>query len=189
MQIGFIVILIIAIFVAIFAIQNGTPVPIDLFFARYEMPLAVIMMICLILGAVIILILGTTRQFKKRSEQKELKNKIKTLEGEKAQTDINFKALESDKENLIKTNDDLSSKITQLEEEKRGFVNKIAQLEKDKIEFENKIAEFQDIIKSQEEALAPKLEELGDKSIETVSEILDEGVAQIDNEDSEVESQ
>ena len=56
MQIGFIIILIIAIFVAIFAIQNGTPVPVDLFFARYEMPLAVIMMICLILGAVIILI-------------------------------------------------------------------------------------------------------------------------------------
>jgi len=50
MQIGFIIILIIAIFVAIFAIQNGTPVPVDLFFARYEMPLAVIMMICLILG-------------------------------------------------------------------------------------------------------------------------------------------
>ena len=72
MQIGFIVILIMAIFVTIFAIQNGDFVAVDLFFARYQMPLAVIMLICLVLGAVMILILGTTRQFKKRSEHKEL---------------------------------------------------------------------------------------------------------------------
>lgn len=38
MQIGFIVILIIAIFVAIFAIQNGTPVPVDLFLQDMKCP-------------------------------------------------------------------------------------------------------------------------------------------------------
>ena len=165
MQIGFIVILIIAIFVAIFAIQNGTPVPVDLFFARYEMPLAVIMMICLILGAVILLILGTTRQFKKRSEQKELKNKIKIFETEKAQNDINIKALESDKQNLMKTNEELSAKITEL---------------KDKI-------------KMQEELLTEKVQELEvlkTQSIgENVTEIIDEGAKETDNENSEVESQ
>nr|WP_300091752.1 LapA family protein [Sedimentibacter sp.] len=50
MQIGFILILVIAIFVAIFSIQNGTPVPVDLFLARYEMPLALVMMACIIIG-------------------------------------------------------------------------------------------------------------------------------------------
>ena len=87
MQIGFIVILVIAIFVAIFAIQNGTPVPVDLFLARYEMPLALVMMACIIIGAVIVLILGTSRQFKKRAENKEIKNKIKTFENEKIQSE------------------------------------------------------------------------------------------------------
>lgn len=165
MQIGFIVILIIAIFVAIFAIQNGTPVPIDLFFARYEMPLAVIMMACLILGAVVILILGTTRQFKKRSEQKELKNKIKAFETEKAQSEINVKAIETEKQNLANTNAELSAKITELN----------------------------DKIKSQEKALTAKIQELENLKTKTISEnvteIIDEGVAQISDENSEVESQ
>lgn len=167
MQVGFIFILIIAIFIAIFAIQNGTPVPVDLFFARYEMPLAVIMMICLILGAVIVLILGTTRQFKKRSEQKELANKIKTFETEKAQHDISVKALESEKQNLIKTNEELSAKI----------------------------AGFEDKIKEQEELLAERVRELKAmkaQSInitENVTEIIDEGAAETDNENSEVENQ
>jgi uncharacterized integral membrane protein len=166
-QIGFIFILIIAIFIAIFAIQNGTPVPVDLFFARYEMPLAVIMMICLILGAVIVLILGTTRQFKKRSEQKELMNKIKTFETEKAQHDISVKALESDKQNLKKTNEELNAKITELN----------------------------DRIKMQEELLAERVRELeavkaqNINEIEKVTEIIDEGAAKTDNENSEVESQ
>lgn len=167
MQVGFIFILIIAIFIAIFAIQNGTPVPVDLFFARYEMPLAVIMMICLILGAVIVLILGTTRQFKKRSEQKELANKIKTFETEKAQHDISVKALESEKQNLIKTNEELSAKI----------------------------AGFEDKIKEQEELLAERVRELkamkaqSINTTENVTEIIDEGAAETDNENSEVENQ
>lgn len=167
MQISFIVILIIAIFVAIFAIQNAVLVPVDLFLIRYQMPLAVIMMVCLILGAVIVLILGTTRQFKKRSEQKELKSKIKTFETEKAQNDINIKALESEKQNLKKVNEELSTKITEL---------------KDKI-------------KMQEELLAEKVRELevlktqNINEIENVTEIIDEGAAQIDNENSQVESQ
>lgn len=174
MQIGFIVILIIAIFVAIFAIQNGTPVPVDLFFARYEMPLAVIMMACLILGAVIILILGTTRQFKKRSEQKELKNKIKAFETEKAQSEINIKAIESEKQNLTNTNAELSTKVTELS---------------------TKVAELNDKIKLQEKELTAKVQELEtlktqtSSEIENVTEIIDEGVAQISDENSEVESQ
>ena len=95
------------------------------------------MMICLILGAVMVLILGTTRQFKKRSEQKELKNKIKTIEAEKAETDINIKALELDKENLNKTNEELNK------------ANEVLSVRIS--ELENKIIEFEDKIKMQEE--------------------------------------
>lgn len=131
MQIGFIVILIIAIFVAIFAIQNGTPVPVDLFLARFEMPLAVVMMICLILGAVIVLVLGTTRQFKKRSETKEIKNKLKTLENDKTLVDNNIKALETEVTALKDTNNSLTSKIAELEELKTTQIKTIQMLNKE----------------------------------------------------------
>ncbi|MGD9569287.1 MAG: lipopolysaccharide assembly LapA domain-containing protein [Sedimentibacter sp.] len=115
MQIGFIVILIIAIFVAIFAIQNGAPVDVDLFFATFRTPLAVVMMSCIIIGAIIVLILGTTRQFKKRSESKEMKNKVKTLENDKVLADNNIKAMETEIQSLKDNNSVLTAKISELE--------------------------------------------------------------------------
>ena len=181
MQIGFIVILIIAIFVAIFAIQNGTPVPIDLFFARYEMPLAVIMMICLILGAVIILVLGTTRQYKKRSEHNELKNKLRTLEGEKAKHEIDIKALENEKTQL-------EANIETIETEKSNLQNEIVEFSErvTRLEEKNKLLEEELALKEQETAM---LKTQNINKIEEVTEITDEGAMQIDNENSEVESQ
>lgn len=119
MQIGFIVILIIAIFVAIFAIQNGAPVNVDLFFATLRTPLAVVMMTCIIIGAIIVLILGTTRQFKKRSESKEMKNKLKALEGDKLLADNNIKTMEMEIKALKDNNSSLSVKISELEEKNK----------------------------------------------------------------------
>ncbi|HHZ03190.1 MAG TPA: DUF1049 domain-containing protein [Tissierellia bacterium] len=183
MQIGFIVILIIAIFVAIFAIQNGVPVPVDLFFVRYEMPLAVIMMICLILGAVIVLVLDTTKRFKRRSEYKELQNKMKafeeektqgesklhTLEAEKAKLEESIKTLESEKEELKDTNSLLREKVEELE-------RKITQQE----EVESRLKEEVQLLKTERVIENNNTEEITK---------LDEGVAQTDNEKSEVESQ
>lgn len=119
MQIGFIVILIIAIFVAIFAIQNGAPVDVDLFFATFRTPLAVVMMTCIIIGAIIVLVLGTTRQFKKRSESKEMKNKLKTFENDKVLADNNIKAMETEIQSLKNNNSSLNAKISELEEKNK----------------------------------------------------------------------
>jgi len=180
MQIGFIIILIIAIFVAIFAIQNGTPVPVDLFFARYEMPLAVIMMICLILGAVVILVLGTTRQFKKRSEHKEMMNKLKALEGEKARYENDLKAWETEKSNL-------ETNMKALESEKQKLQSQITELGE-------KIALLEKQNKDREEELALKEQEIQSLQSQNINEIkvtgiTDEGAIQIDNENSEAQSQ
>lgn len=166
MQIGFIVILIIAIFVAIFAIQNGTPVPLDLFLAKFEIPLAVVMMICIILGAVIVLILGTTRQFKKRSESKEMKNKLKALENDKVLADSNIKAMEEEILKLKDSNSSLSIKVSELEGKNKIQIETI---EKQKIELDS-------------------LEEKSNISIE--SNIKDEGIETINNnENSEAQSE
>ncbi|WP_313340796.1 lipopolysaccharide assembly protein LapA domain-containing protein [Sedimentibacter sp.] len=116
MQIGFIVVLIIAIFVAIFSIQNGDIVSLDLFLARVDMPLAVIIMVCIIIGAVLVLALGTTRQFKKRSESKEMKNKLKTLEGDKMLADKTVKDLQQEIQGITEKNNELLLKISELEE-------------------------------------------------------------------------
>ncbi len=128
MQVGFIVILIIAIFVAIFAIQNGAPVDVDLFFATFRTPLAVVMMTCLIIGAVLVLILGTTRQFKKRSESKEIKNKLKTLEGDKTFADERIKAMETEMQTLKDGNSSLTTRILELEEKNKAQSETIAKL-------------------------------------------------------------
>lgn len=114
MQLGFILVLIVSIFIAIFAIQNGSPVPIDLFLARYEVPLAVVMMICLVCGAVIALALGTFRQVKKSSVNKELKNRVKTLETEKEELLKSAEAVSSELETLKNSNNILLSQIAEL---------------------------------------------------------------------------
>lgn len=128
MQVGFIVILIIAIFVAVFAIQNGAPVDVDLFFATFRTPLAVVMMTCIIIGAVIVLILGTTRQFKKRSESKEMKNKMRTLESDKVLADNNIKSMETELQTLKDSNNSLTAKISELEERNKIHTETIEKL-------------------------------------------------------------
>lgn len=129
MQIGFVVILIIAIFVAIFSIQNGIPVEVDLFLFRIETPLAVVMMVCLILGAVIVLILGTYRQFKKGSEIRELKNKVKVLDTEKGQLENNVKAMEAEIQTLKESNNTLSKRVEDLQSKNKEQENSLVLLE------------------------------------------------------------
>ena len=140
MQLGFIFVLIVSIFIAIFAIQNGNPVPVDLFLARYEMPLAVVMMVCIILGAVIVLILGTFRQVKKISESKELKNKIKVFENEKIQFENNIKAMESQIQTLKETNSSLTAQVTNLQEKNIEQQNTIVKLAGD-VSLNNTVSE------------------------------------------------
>jgi uncharacterized integral membrane protein len=128
MQLGFIFVLIISIIVAIFAIQNGALVVVDLFFFQLETPLAVVMMVCLIIGAIIVLVLGAFRHVKKVSESKELKNKIKAFENEKIQFESNIKTMETEIQNLKGDNDLLTSKVTVLQEKNDEQVEKIVDL-------------------------------------------------------------
>lgn len=156
MQIGFIVILVIAIFVAIFAIQNGTPVPVDLFLARYEMPLALVMMACIIIGAVIVLILGTSRQFKKRAENKEIKNKIKTFENDKIQSENSIKAMETEIQSLKDNNAALITKVTELEEKLKLKEDTVVLLKReiDELKTETNINEGADLNSNDEKSEA-----------------------------------
>lgn len=134
MQLGFILVLIISIIVAIFAIQNGALVVVDLFFFQLKTPLAVVMMVCLIIGAIIVLALGAFRQVKKVSESKELKNKIKIFENEKTTFENNAKMLNTEIQTLKNNNNALSLKISELQEkndEQAGMIANLSERLKD----------------------------------------------------------
>jgi len=128
MQLGFILVLIISVIVAIFAIQNGALVIVDLFFFQLKTPLAVVMMVCLIIGAIIALTLGAFRQVKKVSESKELKNKIKVFENEKIQHENAVKMMETEIKTLKNNNNALSLKVSELQDKNNLQTNEIANL-------------------------------------------------------------
>lgn len=128
MQLSFILVLIVSVIVAIFAIQNGVLVDVDLFLVQVRTPLAVVMMVCLILGALIFLALGTYRQVKKISETKELKNKVKAFENEKVLFENNIKTMETEIQTLKNNNDTLTLKVSELQGINIEQADKIVQL-------------------------------------------------------------
>lgn len=85
MQINFILSLIAAIIVVIFAVMNSASVPVKIFFAEYEFSLALIIFICTALGAVIASMLGFMKELKLKKQVKKL-----TEENEKLRETISL---------------------------------------------------------------------------------------------------
>src|SRR5699024_10002935 len=83
MQINFILSLIFATLIAVFALKNGDKVLIDFLFAKVNVSQAIVIFISAILGAVIVAVLGSIRNIKLKKEIKDLKNKLAEVEDEK----------------------------------------------------------------------------------------------------------
>jgi uncharacterized integral membrane protein len=79
MQLYFILSLIASIAVIIFAITNATAVPVRIFFAQYELSLALIIFISTALGAIIASTLGLVNHFKLKKQIKKLLNENQAL--------------------------------------------------------------------------------------------------------------
>ena len=79
MQLYFILSLITSIIVIIFAITNAAAVPVRVFFAQYELSLALIIFISTAFGAIIASMLGLVKQFKLKKQNKKLHNENQTL--------------------------------------------------------------------------------------------------------------
>ncbi|MHB1406928.1 MAG: LapA family protein [Desulfitobacteriaceae bacterium] len=58
--------LIFALLVAIFAVQNAAPVPINIFWAVKEVPLVLVIFASAVAGALIVFLLALGREFKRR---------------------------------------------------------------------------------------------------------------------------
>lgn len=108
MQSGFIFSLIFAVFIGLFALRNGGPVTIDLFFTEIAMSQALVIIFSALLGALVIYLLNFFKIL-------HFKREIKTLnkKGESVDSDIQA----------------LNNKILILEEEKNGLLKVIEEKE------------------------------------------------------------
>ena len=117
MQFGFILALIISILIAIFAIQNGSVVTIDLFFASFQVSQAIVILLSTVVGAIVAAILGSIRQFKHFSTTKELKNKVKQIESENVDMHKSVSNYENDIQLLTDERNELKLELAKLKEE------------------------------------------------------------------------
>lgn len=117
MQFGFILALIISLLIAIFAIQNGSVVTIDLFFASFQVSQAIVIIISTVVGAIVAAILGSIRQFKHFSITKELKNKIKLIESENVDMHKSVSSYENEIQILTDERNEMKLELTKLKEE------------------------------------------------------------------------
>lgn len=87
MRFAFIISLIFALFISIFAIQNAAAISINLLFAKINVSLALIIFISAGTGAIIAALLGVKRELKIKYENKQLLKRVHQLEQEKKQTE------------------------------------------------------------------------------------------------------
>ncbi len=76
MAIRFIITLLFAVIVTLFAVQNSSTVEISIFFAKYNVSQALVIFVSAILGAIVVLLIGMIQQFKINLK---LKNAGKTI--------------------------------------------------------------------------------------------------------------
>ncbi|MTI70958.1 MAG: LapA family protein [Firmicutes bacterium] len=111
MQIGFILSLIFAIIVTVFAIQNAGDVEIKFLYAKVEISQALVIFISAALGAIIVTILGLFREFKSKMKIKDLNKTISKLSEE------NNRYEEQLTKNSLEKNDSNTEEVTKEDKE------------------------------------------------------------------------
>jgi uncharacterized integral membrane protein len=125
MQLNFILLLIVSIFIAIFAIQNGETVSIDLFFMKREMSQALVILASVGLGALVTGVLSTFGKVKKIRENKALSKKLKTLEAEHHTVSTKLETAAAENEELKKITTDLKSELDTTENQLKELKSQI----------------------------------------------------------------
>ena len=110
MEKGFIISLILAGIVGLFALSNGEKVEIDFIFTQVIMSQAVVIFISAFLGAIIVAFLGWVKGFKLKKEIKELNKKIIGFEEEKKRLDDSIIKKEEQIKALYDKNTEMFSK-------------------------------------------------------------------------------
>lgn len=82
MEFRFVISLIFAIIVALFAILNSGVVTISFLFAEFQVSQALVILISATLGAIIVMLLGAVKQYKLQRKNKDQAKTIEQLEAE-----------------------------------------------------------------------------------------------------------
>lgn len=119
-QTGFVIGLILTLVVVIFAIMNVETIAINFGFAKVELPLIVILLICLVLGALIALLLSTGSTVSIKRQNKKLQKDLDAAtKDQQAQVDAAVAQVKADTqaqvESQSKTISDLQAKIATFE--------------------------------------------------------------------------
>jgi len=88
MEKGFIIALIFAIIIAVFALNNGDIVRIDFLVTELEMSQAIVIFGSSILGAVVVAVLSGVKNLKLKRENKEVALKLEQVREEKTNLEI-----------------------------------------------------------------------------------------------------
>lgn len=80
MQKGFVIILILAVIIGIFALSNSEVVAIDFIFTEIMLSQAIVIFICVLLGALVASLFGFIRQVSLKKDIKELKTRNAALQ-------------------------------------------------------------------------------------------------------------
>ncbi|BEP29121.1 LapA family protein [Helicovermis profundi] len=100
MQFTFIISLLFAIIVALFALLNAETVTINVLFSKFQTSQAVVILVSASLGAIVVYLLSVFKKIKSTMKIKESEKKFKTLEKD-------YQKLSSEKEELVENNDKL----------------------------------------------------------------------------------
>ena len=86
MQLKYILALLFALVVAVFALLNAQPVTVDFIFNEFQISLALVILVSAFAGAVILGFLGIFRQVKESFKSREMNARIKKLEEQLEET-------------------------------------------------------------------------------------------------------
>ena len=81
--------IILIIIIAIFAVANTASVAVNLLFAKFQLPLILLILVCFLIGALIIYLLSFSNHLKQDKELKELRaNKVDPKQLQKLQSQV-----------------------------------------------------------------------------------------------------
>lgn len=114
MQSGFIFSLIFAVFIGLFALKNGGPVSIDLFFTEIRLSQALVIIFSALLGALVIYLLNFFKILHFKREIKSLNKKQESIDSDMQVLNNKILVLEEEKNGLLKVIEEKEDQINTL---------------------------------------------------------------------------
>ena len=125
MRFGFIISLIFAILVALFGIQNSSIISINFFSTKFNISLALIIFISVIIGAIIVTLLSLQKEFTLSRGNKQLSKKAKSFETEIETSKNDNVALTIENEAFKNKTEAFEPKIQDLEAKTQDLQSKV----------------------------------------------------------------